>query len=99
MNGEGGDIRRSHHPADAEPGGRRWPERYEYRLTPKGRDLSIALAGLRQWGDKYISQKPPRITRRKSDKHPVLAAFVPKGAEVLRADEIETVPGPGLQMR
>ena len=29
------------------------PERYEYRLTPKGRDLVVTLAGLRQWGDKY----------------------------------------------
>src|SRR5690348_7702483 len=33
------------------------PERYEYRLTPKGRDLQIALAGLRQWGDMYLSEK------------------------------------------
>lgn len=71
------------------------PERYEYRLTSKGRDLGIALAGLRQWGDTYLSEQPPRITQRKSDKHPVIAAFVPKGAEVLRADEIESVPGPG----
>jgi DNA-binding HxlR family transcriptional regulator len=73
------------------------PERYEYRLTPKGRDLGIALAGLRQWGDKYLSKKPPRIARRKSDKQPVIAAFVPQGAEILRQDEIETVPGPGVK--
>ena len=71
------------------------PERYEYRLTRKGRDLQIALAGLRQWGDKYLSDKAPRISRRKSDKRQVIAAFVPKGADVLRADEIESVPGPG----
>ncbi len=73
------------------------PERYEYRLTSKGRDLGIALAGLRQWGDTYLSEQPPRITQRKSDKHPVIAAFVPKGAQVLRADELESVPGPGLK--
>jgi DNA-binding HxlR family transcriptional regulator len=73
------------------------PERYEYRLTRKGRDLQIALEGLRQWGDKYVSDKPPRITRRKSDKRPVVAALVPKGAKVLRADEIESVPRPGLK--
>jgi DNA-binding HxlR family transcriptional regulator len=71
------------------------PERYEYRLTPKGHDLQIALAGLRQWGDKYLSGKPPRITRRKSDKQPVVAAFVPDDADVLRAEELESVPGPG----
>jgi DNA-binding HxlR family transcriptional regulator len=73
------------------------PERHEYRLTAKGRDLQIALAGLRQWGDQYLSEKPPRITRRKSDKTPVVAAFVPAGADVLRPDELESVPGPGLE--
>ena len=71
------------------------PERYEYRLTQKGRDLNLALAGLRQWGDKHLSEKPPRLLRRKADKKPVVAALVPKSAEVLRADEVETVPGPG----
>ena len=71
------------------------PERHEYHLTPKGRDLQIAMAGLRQWGDKYLSEKPPRIMRRKSDRRPVIAAFVPKGADVLRPEEIESVPGSG----
>ena len=73
------------------------PERYEYRLTQKGRDLNLALSGLRQWGDKYLSDKPPRVLRRKADKKPVVVALVPKGAEVLRADEVELVPGPGLK--
>jgi DNA-binding HxlR family transcriptional regulator len=71
------------------------PERYEYRLTGKGRDLELALAGLRQWGDRYLSERPPRITRRKSDKKPVVAAFVPASAEVVSPDEVESVPGPG----
>jgi DNA-binding HxlR family transcriptional regulator len=71
------------------------PERYEYRLTPMGRDLNVALAGLRQWGDKYLSEKPPRVLRRKADKKPVVAALVPKGVDVLRANEVELVPGPG----
>jgi DNA-binding HxlR family transcriptional regulator len=69
------------------------PERYEYRLTRKGRELNIALAGLRQWGDKYLSEKPPRVLRRKADGKPVVAALVPKGADVLRPEDVETVPG------
>jgi DNA-binding HxlR family transcriptional regulator len=73
--------------------------RYEYRLTKKGRDLNIALAGLRQWGDKYLSEKPPTVLRRKSDRKPVVAALVPKGTDVLRADELEHVPGPGRTTR
>ena len=72
------------------------PERYEYRLTHKGRELNIALAGLRQWGDKYLSAKPPRVLRRKRDGKLVVAALVPKGSDVLRADEVEVAPGPGF---
>ena len=71
------------------------PERYEYRLTTKGRDLAVTLAGLRQWGDRYLSEKPPWITRRRRDKRPVIAAFVPTGADVVREDELENVPSPG----
>jgi DNA-binding HxlR family transcriptional regulator len=74
------------------------PARYEYHLTPKGRELNIALAGLRQWGDKHLSEKPPRVMRRKSDGKPVIAALVPEGTPVLRADEVETVPGPGASV-
>ena len=35
-----------------EPGQR---QRYEYRLTKKGLDLYPILAGLLQWGDKYLA--------------------------------------------
>jgi DNA-binding HxlR family transcriptional regulator len=31
------------------------PPRYEYRLTPKGRDLSPALVALMRWGDKHLA--------------------------------------------
>jgi DNA-binding HxlR family transcriptional regulator len=71
------------------------PERYEYRLTAKGRELNVALTALRQWGDEHLSEKPPRLLRRKADRKPVVAALVPKGAETLRPEEVETVPGPG----
>ena len=67
------------------------PERYEYRLTIKGRDLAVTLAGLRQWGDTYLSEKPPWITRRRRDQRPVIAAFVPTGADVVSLDELENV--------
>ena len=71
------------------------PERHEYRLTAKGREHNIALTAQRQWGDTYLSEKPPRLLRRKTDRKPVVAALVPKGTPVLRAEEVETVPGPG----
>ena len=72
------------------------PPRYEYRLTRKGRDLNVALTALRQWGDEYLSEQPPRILRRRGDGQPVVAALVPKGcAAVVAARDVELVPGPG----
>jgi DNA-binding HxlR family transcriptional regulator len=71
------------------------PERYEYLLTRKGRDLYIALAGLRQWGDRYISEKPPTLVRSKSDGRPVIAALVPSDQAHLEWEDVEIVPGPG----
>ena len=73
------------------------PPRFEYRLTDKGRELGVALTALRQWGDEHLSQKPPRLLRRKADKRPVIAALVPRGTDVLRPEEVELVPGPGLK--
>ena len=72
------------------------PPRDEYVLTEKGRELRLALTGLRQWGDRYLSEQPPRLLRRKSDGKPVVVAFVPEdAANVLSEDELESVPGPG----
>src|SRR6266566_2025143 len=68
------------------------PERYEYRLTRKGRDLNIALSALRQWGDQHADKKPPRVLRRKSDKKSVIAALVSAGSkDILGAPDVELV--------
>jgi DNA-binding HxlR family transcriptional regulator len=72
------------------------PERYEYRLTRKGRDLSLALTALRQWGDEYLTEKPARVLRRKSDKQPVVAALVPEGSDaIVPRRDVELVRAPG----
>ena len=73
------------------------PPRFEYRLTDKGRQLNVALTALRQWGDEHVSEKPPRLLRRKADKKPVIAALVPRRSDVLDSGEVELVPGPGLK--
>jgi DNA-binding HxlR family transcriptional regulator len=72
------------------------PERYEYKLTKKGRDLGLALTALRQWGDEYLTDTPARLLRRKSDKKPVVAALVPKGSDaVVSPRDVELVHAPG----
>ena len=38
------------------------PERFEYRLTEKGRDLWPAVMALVKWGDRYVAENgPPRL--------------------------------------
>jgi DNA-binding HxlR family transcriptional regulator len=70
-------------------------ERYEYRLTQKGRDLLLSLTALRQWGDKYSNEKPPTLLRRKIDRKPVVAALVTKGTDSVGGEETELIAGPG----
>jgi DNA-binding HxlR family transcriptional regulator len=72
------------------------PPRFEYRLTEKGRELGVPLLALMQWGDRHISDQPPRIARRRSDLSKVKAALVGMDDRVVSPNEIEVVPGPGL---
>jgi DNA-binding HxlR family transcriptional regulator len=71
------------------------PERFEYRLTEKGRELRLALLALMQWGDRHLSERPPRIARRRSDGSPVAVQLIAGDGSVVSPDELEVVPGPG----
>ena len=67
------------------------PERFEYVLTDKGRELSVALNALRQWGERHVLEQPRLMLRRRSDGKPVTAALVPAGTKTLRPHEVELV--------
>ncbi|HZQ81388.1 MAG TPA: helix-turn-helix domain-containing protein [Gaiellaceae bacterium] len=67
------------------------PERFEYRLTRKGRDLRLVLVALMQWGDEYLSPTPPRILRRKSDKTPVRVELRATDGAPVDPTEIENI--------
>jgi DNA-binding HxlR family transcriptional regulator len=71
------------------------PQRFEYRLTPKGRELRLTLLALMQWGDRHISSKPPRIARRRSDHSRVSVALVAADGTTVEPSDLELVPGPG----
>src|SRR6478672_4837769 len=79
---------------EREPYGDR-PDRFDYRLTRKGLDLHVALVGLRQWGDRYLYDKPPTLARRKRDKRRLVAALVPAETRTVPVHEAEFVAGPG----
>jgi DNA-binding HxlR family transcriptional regulator len=71
------------------------PERFEYRLTQKGRELGVPLLALMQWGDRYVSDRPPRIARRRSDRSPISVRLVAGDGSLVPPAELELVPGPG----
>jgi DNA-binding HxlR family transcriptional regulator len=71
------------------------PERFEYRLTRKGRELGVALLALMQWGDRHLSDKPRVIARRRNDRARVSVRMVAADGTVVASDELELVPGPG----
>jgi DNA-binding HxlR family transcriptional regulator len=73
------------------------PERFEYRLTAKGRELGVVLLALMQWGDRHISARPPRIARRRSDRKRVSVALVAADGTPVKPGELELVPGPGAR--
>ena len=74
------------------------PPRYEYRLTPKGIDLSPALVALMRWGDTWLAGDagaPLELTHNACG-HPLDQAFVCWHCEsTVRPTEIRSRPGPG----
>src|SRR5262245_43042764 len=72
------------------------PERFEYHLTAKGRELGVALIALMQWGDRHVSDEPPRLALRRSDRSPITARLVAGDGSFVPSGDVELVAGPGL---
>jgi DNA-binding HxlR family transcriptional regulator len=73
------------------------PQRFEYHLTEKGRELGVVLLALMRWGDRHLSDKPPRIARRRSDRSPITVRLVAGDGSIVPSGDVELVPGPGLR--
>ena len=78
-----------------EPGQR---SRYEYRLTPKGRDLLPVLVALRQWGDAWAAGDagPAVIARHRNCGAPVHAVLECDLGHAVRPHDMVIEPGPSL---
>ena len=76
------------------------PERFEYRLTDKGRDLWPVLMALVKWGDRHEAEHgPPRLILHRDCGGEVTDRLTCAkcGAE-LTARDVQTRPGPGAQV-
>jgi DNA-binding HxlR family transcriptional regulator len=70
--------------------------RHEYHLTPRGRELGIAMIALMQWGDKHLQSQPSllRITDRVSGADLTAGLISPDGQAInLDQVKIEIVAG------
>ncbi len=71
------------------------PERFEYRLTAKGRDLFPVLVALMQWGDRYLADDgvPPLALEHRGCGSPVhLGLVCDEGHELTGARDVHPVP-------
>ena len=73
-------------------------ERFEYELTPMGKDLATVLTALRQWGDRWISgrgQEPLLLIDRRTGEPVPRLRILGEDGEPLSAGDMELRPGPG----
>jgi DNA-binding HxlR family transcriptional regulator len=75
------------------------PERFEYRLTAAGRELSVPLLALMHWGDRHLAPDgPPRIAEHRGCGGLVVERHVCRECEaVLEPGDVSTRPGPGAR--
>lgn len=73
------------------------PERFEYRLTPKGRDLWTVVAALREWGDKWAAPHgvPVQVVHRRCGHVTQVVPACSACGELLERRDLQMVVGPG----
>ncbi len=72
--------------------------RYEYVLTPMGKDLVTVMTALRQWGDRWIfgpGNEPVLVHDRRTGKPIPRQVVRDARGEPLRGRDMELRPGPG----
>jgi DNA-binding HxlR family transcriptional regulator len=75
------------------------PERFEYRLTERGRELSTVVLALMHWGDRHLAGPagPPRLAEHVGCGGGVEEQQVcSRCGRVLETGEVAVVPGPAL---
>ena len=76
--------------------------RFEYVLSPMGKDLVMVLTALRQWGDRWVvgEEKAPLLVVDKRSGKPIARQILRDEDGVpLRGRDLALVPGPGADAR
>jgi hypothetical protein len=76
--------------------------RYEYELTPMGRDLATVMTALREWGDRWIygeGREPVLALDRRSGHRIPRLRILHSDGRPLAGRDIALAPGPGASKR
>jgi len=76
--------------------------RYEYELTPKGKDLVTVMTALRQWGDRWVFGKgcePVLVVDRRTGRPIPPVRILDESGALISGRDLEVVPGPGAKKR
>jgi DNA-binding HxlR family transcriptional regulator len=74
------------------------PERFEYRLTQKGRDVYPILAAMAAWGDRWLTgpEGTPLVLHHTTCDHDMHAVVTcSECAEPIEVRDVRATPGPG----
>lgn len=73
-------------------------QRYEYELTPMGKDLLAVLTALRQWGDRWLfgaGREPLLVLDARTGRPIPRVRLLAEDGKPLRAGDVAVRPGPG----
>jgi DNA-binding HxlR family transcriptional regulator len=76
--------------------------RYEYALTPRGKDLVTVMTALREWGDRWVfgqGHEPVVLVDRRTGRPVPKLAIRDETGEPIRGAHMEMRPGPGADKR
>lgn len=78
------------------------PERFEYRLTEKGRDLYPVIVSLMRWGDRWMAGQegpPVELVHRSCGRTMTPEIVCPECGEAVHLQDVEARMSPGLTRR
>jgi DNA-binding HxlR family transcriptional regulator len=76
--------------------------RYEYELTPMGKDLATLMTVLRQWGDRWVfgpGKEPILVIDRRTGRAIPRVRIVGEDGAPIPGAAMQVVPGPGAAKR
>jgi DNA-binding HxlR family transcriptional regulator len=76
--------------------------RFEYQLTPMGKDLATVMTALRQWGDRWIfgpGHEPLLVTDRRTGRPIPPVRILGEDGHPLRSRDLQIAAGPGASKR